>query len=93
MLVPIVRYGKENIAFVSDLIPFAPSLILDCVSRYDNNPVLTIQEKTLFLAEAVQQNYILWFEHDTEVACCRLKLEHGLYLKHNSGSLMQWIET
>lgn len=33
----------------------------------------TLQEKTIFLEKAYENNHILFFEHDKEVECCTLK--------------------
>jgi hypothetical protein len=36
-------------------------------------PLTTLKEKKSFLHEAVDNNYVLFFEHDPKVECCDLK--------------------
>ena len=49
---------------------------------YDTRPLETLKEKKLFLNEALQKNYILFFEHDPEIECCNLQLtEKGVRSK------------
>ncbi len=39
---------------------------------YDLLPLVTIAEKQELLAEALQNNYILLFQHDPVAECCTL---------------------
>jgi hypothetical protein len=49
---------------------------------YDMFPLTTINEKKIFLKEAVENNYILFFEHDAQVECCNLQsTEKGIRTK------------
>jgi hypothetical protein len=46
---------------------------------YDMQPLLSLQEKRSFLKEAVENDYILFFEHDKEHECCTLQqTERGI---------------
>jgi hypothetical protein len=46
---------------------------------YDTKPLQTLHEKKLFLTEAQQNDYILFFEHDPGIECCTLQLtEKGI---------------
>jgi hypothetical protein len=46
---------------------------------YDIRPMDTLQEKTIFLEKAYENDHILFFEHDKEVECCTLKrTERGI---------------
>jgi hypothetical protein len=45
-------------------------------------PLKTLTEKKLFLAEAVEKEYILYLEHDPINECCTLQqTEKGIRLK------------
>jgi hypothetical protein len=45
-------------------------------------PLTTLNEKKSFLQEAVDNNYILYFEHDAQHECCNLQLtEKGIRMK------------
>jgi hypothetical protein len=49
---------------------------------YDMFPLTTLQEKTSFLQEAVDNNYILFLEHDPVNECCTLQqTEKGIGVK------------
>jgi hypothetical protein len=43
------------------------------VAAYDNLPVTTVEEKKVVLAEALEEDGVLAFEHDPGMAACRLK--------------------
>ena len=46
---------------------------------YDMFPLTTLYEKKSFLEEAVENNYILFFEHDPVHECCTLqRTERGI---------------
>jgi hypothetical protein len=46
---------------------------------YDMFPLTTLQEKKSFLQEALENKYILFFEHDPKVECCTLRqTERGI---------------
>ncbi len=72
-LLPIIHTPQGAIAFMGDLIPVCPSIRLPWVSAYDTNPLQSIVEKERFLAEAAEQNIILFFEHDVTIECCSVK--------------------
>jgi hypothetical protein len=41
---------------------------------YDTRPLITMEEKAIFLQKAVDNQYILFFEHDSVNECCTLKM-------------------
>jgi hypothetical protein len=41
---------------------------------YDMFPLTTLHEKKAFLTEALEKNYILFFEHDPLQECCNLEM-------------------
>ena len=49
---------------------------------YDMFPLTTLNEKKLFLNEALEKEYILYFEHDPINECCTLQqTEKGIRVK------------
>ena len=40
---------------------------------YDISPMDNLQEKKIFLEKALENNHILFFEHDKDIECCTLK--------------------
>lgn len=49
---------------MADLLPTAGHLPLPFVMGYDTRPLLTLDEKELFLNMAADENYYLFLEHD-----------------------------
>jgi hypothetical protein len=49
---------------------------------YDTRPLLTLKEKEVFMNEAAENGYILFFEHDLYRECCTVQLtEKGIRIK------------
>ena len=64
---------------MADLLPAAAHIPLPYVMAYDMFPLITLKEKQQFLEEAVENDYILFFEHDPLIECCTLKrTERGI---------------
>jgi len=79
MMLPQIQYKDRTIVFMADLLPSQGHIPLPYVMGYDMFPMTTLQEKKLFLEEAVDNNYILSFEHDPKVECCTLqRTEKGI---------------
>ncbi len=73
MMLPQIKYNNKTIVFMADLLPSAAHLPLPYVMAYDMFPLITLNEKKVFLQEAVANNYILFFEHDPRIECCTLQ--------------------
>lgn len=79
MLLPQIRIGRHTLVYMADLIPTVAHLPIPYIMAYDMFPLVTLQEKKDFLEEAVTEDYVLFFEHDPEQECCRLKrTERGI---------------
>lgn len=82
MMLPIIEYKGRTIVYMADLLPSVGHLPLPYIMGYDTRPLLTLQEKKAFLQEAVENNYILFFEHDPINECCSLQqTEKGVRVK------------
>jgi glyoxylase-like metal-dependent hydrolase (beta-lactamase superfamily II) len=66
-----------HLTFCGHVIPTHAHLRPGWVSAYDLAPVTTIEEKKVLLAEALEDDGILFFEHDPAMAGCRLREEDG----------------
>jgi hypothetical protein len=73
MMLPQVRLGDRTLVFMADLLPALAHLPLPYVMAYDMFPLTTMQEKKAFLEEAVDNDYLLFFQHDLVHECCTLK--------------------
>ncbi len=70
--------GKDTaIFFCADLIPTAAHVPTAWNMGYDNEPLAIMAEKDAILARAVEENWILCFEHDPVVAAARVHREKG----------------
>lgn len=79
MLIPKIKIGSQTIVYMADLLPSVGHIPLAYVMGYDMQPLVTLEEKEKFLTTAVQENYILFFEHDAVHECCRLiETEKGI---------------
>jgi glyoxylase-like metal-dependent hydrolase (beta-lactamase superfamily II) len=82
MMLPQVNYKGKNILFMADLLPSAGHIPLPYVMGYDMFPATTLMEKENFLTEALQNDYVLFFEHDPTIECCTLQMtEKGIRMK------------
>lgn len=72
-MLPKIRYKDKCIVFAADLLPSCGHIPLPYVMGYDVRPLITLEEKEKFLKEAVDQDYIIYFEHDPEIECATLK--------------------
>ena len=82
MMLPIIDYKGKKIAYCADLIPSVGHVPLPYIMAYDMRPLVTLEEKTTFLKEAGQKEYVLFFEHDPVHECCTLEItEKGVRAK------------
>lgn len=83
MMLPQIKYKDKTIVYMADLLPSAGHIPIPYVMAYDMFPLTTLNEKKSFLKEAVENNYILFFEHDPQIECCDLQLtEKGIRPKN-----------
>ena len=84
MMLPQINYKGKTILYMADLLPSAGHIPLPYVMAYDMFPLTTLNEKKSFLLEAVQNNYVLFFEHDPTIECCTLQMtEKGIRMKES----------
>ncbi len=62
-----------HLTFCGDVIPTHAHLRPSWVMAYDVLPVTTLEEKKVLLAEALEDDGVLVFEHDPDMAACRLR--------------------
>jgi glyoxylase-like metal-dependent hydrolase (beta-lactamase superfamily II) len=73
MMLPKISYKGRTIVYMADLLPSVGHLPLPYVMAYDMFPLKTLTEKQAFLEEAINNNYILYLEHDPINECCTLQ--------------------
>ncbi len=82
MMLPQIQYKGRTIVYMADLLPSVAHLPIPYIMAYDMFPLTTLNEKISFLQEAVENDYILYFEHDKDHECCTLQMtEKGIRAK------------
>ena len=74
---PRIRGDGTHLTHCGDLIPTAAHLRAAWGMALDLLPLTTIEEKRVLLAEALEDDGILFFEHDPAIAACRLEERDG----------------
>jgi len=79
MMLPQIRYKDKTIVFVADLLPSQGHIPIPYIMAYDMQPLITLNEKKTLLTEALENDYVLFFEHDPQYECCTLQqTERGI---------------
>lgn len=63
---PRISWEGKTLVYMADLLPTAAHVPLAWVMGYDMNPLVTLEEKEVFLKEAVHNNWYLFLEHDAQ---------------------------
>ena len=74
MMIPHIKYKDKTIVFAADLLPSVGHIPLPYVMSYDTRPLLTLKEKAAFLQKATEEQFIIFFEHDSANECCTLQM-------------------
>jgi len=64
----LVTSGNQRLLYLADLVPTAAHLPLPWIMGYDVEPLTTLESKRHWIGRAVQENWLLGFEHDPMVA-------------------------
>ncbi|MBS1578825.1 MAG: MBL fold metallo-hydrolase [Bacteroidetes bacterium] len=82
MMLPVIQYKNKTVVYAADLLPSVGHLPIPYVMAYDMFPFTSLQEKEIFVKEALAKDYILFFEHDPVNECCTLQeTERGIRQK------------
>ena len=76
----VVEEGPGALVYCADLIPTAAHIRLPYIMAYDHRPLYTLEEKKVLLARALEENWVLVFEHDPGLTACRLEERDGKVL-------------
>lgn len=71
--VALVSYKGKTLVNAADLMPLAGNISMSWVCGYDTQPLVALQEKSDFLKESLEHDYIYYFYHDLNTQCCTLK--------------------
>ena len=73
MMMLSIDFQKTKLVYCADLIPSSFHIGLPYVMAYDVQPLLTLKEKKWLLENAVDNGWVLFFEHDPISECAILK--------------------
>jgi glyoxylase-like metal-dependent hydrolase (beta-lactamase superfamily II) len=73
MMLPLINTEKQKILYCADLLPSPHHVSLPWIMGYDMQPLVTLSEKESILTEAVNNNYLLMFEHDAHIECATVQ--------------------
>lgn len=74
--------SSNTLLYCGDLIPTSSHIPIPYVMGYDLQPIVTVNEKKELLPRAVEENWLLYFEHDAfGVASTVIKTERGFSIK------------
>ena len=85
--------GAGVLVYCADLIPFASQVRAPWIMGFDLNPLLTLSEKKQFLSRAVEDAYVLVFEHDPLIEAATVAFVDGKFQLRNTFSLAEGVET
>ncbi len=61
---PVISDGSTTLFYCADLIPMTPHVALPWIMGYDLRPLVTLEEKRKILGRAVEERWVMFFEHD-----------------------------
>jgi glyoxylase-like metal-dependent hydrolase (beta-lactamase superfamily II) len=81
MMLPKISDNNNTLVYGADLIPTSSHIPLSWIMAYDVQPTITIEEKKQFYHEAVENNWILFFEHDPDISACTVQYDGKHFIK------------
>jgi glyoxylase-like metal-dependent hydrolase (beta-lactamase superfamily II) len=69
----------EKAFFIADLVPTTAHLPLPWIMGYDVEPLVTLETKRAILKRAVEEEWLVVFEHDATVAWAKIENDGRLY--------------
>lgn len=68
----MIESAGERGCFLADLVPTTAHLPLPWIMGYDLEPLVTLETRRRVYGRAVDEGWLLWFEHDPEVVSARM---------------------
>ncbi|MFC1785670.1 MBL fold metallo-hydrolase [Candidatus Neomarinimicrobiota bacterium] len=83
MMLPVISDDSNTLVYGADLIPTSTHIPLPWIMAYDVQPTVTVEEKKQLYYDAVDNNWILFFEHDPDIVACTIQHDGKHYKKNN----------
>ncbi|MBN2615291.1 MAG: MBL fold metallo-hydrolase [Bacteroidales bacterium] len=71
-VIPHIHVNGKILVYTADLMPSVAHLPMPWIMAYDTRPLQTLKDRERFYAEALENDYILFFEHDLYNEACTL---------------------
>lgn len=82
MMLPVINIDGRKLIFMADLIPSHAHIPMAWIMGYDMRPLETLKEKERILSKCVEEEIVLFFEHDEKKECATLTMtEKGIGIK------------
>lgn len=76
--------GENTLLYAADLIPMSAHIPIPYIMGYDLNPLITLEEKRKYLSEAVNNDWVVFFEHDPYNHSAKIGLnDKGFFIKES----------
>ncbi len=69
---PLISDGTTTLMYGGDLFPLKSHIPIPWVMAYDNEPLRSIAEKKRILPKLLEQDALIFFEHDPQLIACKL---------------------
>lgn len=90
-LIPHIHVDGKTLVFMADLLPATAHIPMPWIMAYDTRPLQTLKDKERFFSEALEHDYVLFFEHDIVHEACTLEdTPKGVRMKQ-AGKLSDFI--
>jgi glyoxylase-like metal-dependent hydrolase (beta-lactamase superfamily II) len=73
----MIESGGRTAVFAADLMPTAAHVDEPWIMGYDLYPMDTLAFKRTFVREAIEREYLIFFEHDPEIAAGFIREHQG----------------
>ncbi len=90
-VIPHINVGGKTVVFMADLLPATAHIPMPWIMAYDTRPLKTLKDKERFFKDALNNNYILFFEHDLYNEACTLQDTPKGVRVNRSGKLSDFI--
>ncbi|PLX09202.1 MAG: MBL fold metallo-hydrolase [Marinilabiliales bacterium] len=90
-VIPHIKYNGKTVVFMADLMPSTAHIPMPWVMAYDTRPLLTLKDRERFYAEALENDYVLFLEHDLYNEACTIhNTEKGVKV-NKAGKLAEFL--
>jgi hypothetical protein len=75
----LIESAGERAFYIADLVPTASHLPLAWIMGYDVEPLVTLETKRRILKRAMDENWLVVFEHDAKTAWSQIQNDGKAY--------------